>query len=121
MADPRSFRDLKVWQEAFALADDVAALVEAFPPEYAFLADQMRRASRSVHANIAEGNGKSSRRDYVRFLYDARGSLQELESDVEFMIRRALVSRNDGDTVRKRIGNVGRLLNALIRALKPPA
>src|SRR5438105_703298 len=94
MAAGGSFRDLRVWQEAVALRREVWRVVGAWPTEYADLADQMRRASRSVHANIAEGNGKSSRRDYVRLLHDARGSLQELESDLEALRGSPLLPRS---------------------------
>jgi four helix bundle protein len=115
-----SFRDLRAWQEAMALAKDVYRVVDRWPPQYAFLADQMRRAARSVHADIAEGNGKSSRRDYVRLLHDARGSLQELESDVESICDTQLVSPKAGDKLRAGVRRTGRLLDALIRSLKAP-
>jgi four helix bundle protein len=120
MANERSFRDLTVWQEAVLLADAVHRIVDSLPSELAFIADQMRRSARSVHANIAEGSGRSSRRDYVRLLYDARGSLQELESDTESLARRRCLGPADVRAVRTRIVNTGRLLNALIRALKDP-
>ncbi|AHG89152.1 CHP02436-containing protein [Gemmatirosa kalamazoonensis] len=120
MAEGDSFRDLRVWQEAQMLARDVNRVVRAFPPTHADLADQMRRAARSVHANIAEGNGKSSRRDYVRLLYDSRASLQEVESDVEALRDTDLATAADVAQMHTRARHVGVLLNALIRSLKPP-
>ena len=77
----RTYRDLLVWQKAV----DVAVAVLRFssrlrtPPVYA-LADQLRRAALSVPANIAEGHGRRSRGDYIRFLSIANGSLRELET-----------------------------------------
>jgi four helix bundle protein len=115
-----SFRDLRVWQEALALRREVWGLVRAWPCRYADLADQMRRASRSVHSNIAEGNGESSRRDYVRLLHDARGSLQDLESDVTGLEGSDLLPPEIHASLTTRIANTGRLLAALIRSLEPP-
>jgi len=118
MEPVRSFRDLRVWQAAVALQHEVSRVVAAWPAEDAFLADQMRRAARSVHANVAEGNGKASRRDYLRFLAVSRGSLQELEADVA-SLRGATTptSPEDVELLARSIRNVGRLLAALIRSL----
>jgi four helix bundle protein len=120
MAPGDSFRELRVWQEAVALRREVWRVVGTWPPEHAGLADQMRRASRSVHANIAEGNGKSSRRDYVRLLYDSRGSLQELESDVAGLEGSDLLPPDIYASLTTRVAHTGCLLSALIRSLKPP-
>jgi four helix bundle protein len=113
------FRGLRVWQEAVALADDVEALAEALPPERASLADQMRRAARSVHANIAEGSGRHTPREFARALDIARGSLRELESDILTLEPLALVSRESVAGARTRIVHVARLLAGLLRRLRP--
>ena len=113
------FRGLRVWQEAVALADDVEALAEALPPERASLADQMRRAARSVHANIAEGSGRRTPREFARALDIARGSLRELESDILTLEPLALVSRVSVAGARTRIVHVARLLAGLLRRLRP--
>jgi four helix bundle protein len=113
----RSFHDLTVWQEANAMARHAFVVADAMPPGYAFLADQLRRAACSVPLNIAEGNGKPTRREYLRFLGIARGSLNEVAA-IEAMVRDTHVAT--GDNVRAlavRIGRVGRLLAALIRSL----
>jgi len=76
----RDFRELKVWHKAHALALDVYRVTKLFPKEELYgLTSQMRRASASIGANIAEGAGKNSRPELARFLQIALGSASELE------------------------------------------
>ena len=113
------FRSLRVWQEAVALAGDVEEVVGTFPAERAALAEQMRRAARSVHANIAEGSGRNTKREFARALDVARGSLRELESDVLTLRSLALASAAAVNTIRTRIVHVARMLAGLLRFLRP--
>jgi four helix bundle protein len=80
--DPiRSYRDLKVWQLAMDIAVDCYKLTQAFPKEEVYgLTNQIRRAASSVPANIAEGHGRGSTREYCQFLRTSRASLKELET-----------------------------------------
>lgn len=79
----RPHHDLKVWQDAMGLARAVYALSAAFPPEERFgLTAQMRRSAVSVPSNIAEGCGRGGQRELPQFLYIARGSLSELETQL---------------------------------------
>ena len=74
-------RDLIVWQRSFALADDVYRLTRSFPKEELYgMTSQLRRAAVSIPANIAEGYGRFSGKDYSRFLAIAHGSARELET-----------------------------------------
>jgi four helix bundle protein len=76
----RSFHDLKVWEESHRLTLAVYLATRAFPKEETFgLTSQLRRAASSVPANIAEGCGRNSAADFVRFLHIAAGSASELE------------------------------------------
>lgn len=115
---PQSFRDLRAWQEALALAVDIDRLVASLPRGRAALADQLRRASGSVHANIAEGSGRSSRREYLRSLDFAKGSLLEVESNVAMIRAARLWSPSDVSAVELRIVRTGRLLDGLIASLR---
>ncbi len=77
----RSYRDLLVWQKAVELALLVYRLSEGFPRREIYgLTSQVRRAAVSVPSNIAEGYGRSSRKEYVQFLSIAQGSLKEMET-----------------------------------------
>ena len=78
-----SFRDLRVWQQAMDLALQIYRGTESFPKQEVYgLAQQMRRAAVSVPSNIAEGKGHSSDKEFRRFLFHARGSLMELETQI---------------------------------------
>ncbi|TWT88305.1 hypothetical protein Mal64_17840 [Pseudobythopirellula maris] len=84
----RSHRDLNVWQRGMELAERVYALTSRFPKEEMYgLTSQLRRASASVPANIAEGNGRDSTKEYLRFLSIAVGSLAEVETFLELARR----------------------------------
>jgi four helix bundle protein len=78
-----SYRDLKVWQEAMVLAETAYRFAAKLPRARAdSLIEQMWRSAISVPANIAEGYGRESARSYVHFLKIARGSLNELETQI---------------------------------------
>jgi four helix bundle protein len=80
MATP-SFMDLRVWQQAIEMALQVYKTTELFPKHEIYgLTQQMRRAAVSVASNIAEGKGRWSAKDFRHFLFNARGSLLELET-----------------------------------------
>jgi four helix bundle protein len=80
-----SYRDLEVYQEGYRLALEVHQLTLGFPEvERYVLAEQMRRASKSIPANIAEGYGVRTQRNFARFLSQALGSSDEMEVHLDF-------------------------------------
>src|SRR5688572_16347333 len=84
MAKVRTFRDLIAWQKGKELAKEVYVGTREMPPEERFgLTNQMRRAAVSIPSNIAEGHGRQSRADYLKFLRTSRGSLAELMTQLE--------------------------------------
>ncbi len=79
-----SFRELIAWQKAMALVTDVYRETEAFPSREIYgLTNQVRRAAVSVASNIAEGKGRLSKKEFVQFLANARGSLCEVQTQLE--------------------------------------
>ena len=78
MATVKTYRDLEVWQKAMAFVEDVYKTVRTFPREEQYgLSDQIRRAAVSIPSNIAEGFGRDSNAEFLRFLSIARGSLYD--------------------------------------------
>ena len=75
----RCFQDLIVWQESMQLAKEIYKLVKLLPSEEQYaLSDQMRRAAVSIPSNIAEGQARNSTKEFIQFLYIAKGSNAEL-------------------------------------------
>ncbi len=88
MEPVRSYRDLTVWQRSMTLAELVYAATSQFPKSELYgLVSQMRRAAISIPSNIAEGHSRISTGGYVQFLGIARGSLAELETQIELAKR----------------------------------
>lgn len=118
-ARPGSYRDLVVWQMAMDLASFVYAVTEDFPArEHYGLAQQIRRSAISIPSNLAEGHGRTGGRDRLRFMEIAKGSLFELETQMELAARLGYVSEGVIDETREHLKAVGRPLNGLIRHLR---
>ncbi|MCZ6652790.1 MAG: four helix bundle protein [Planctomycetota bacterium] len=80
------YKDLIVWQKAFRLCKLVFALASRLPSEDKYgLGHQLRKTSVSIPSNIAEGNGRGTTKDYIRFLWIARGSACELDTQLLLM------------------------------------
>ena len=102
-----------------ALAERVFVLSKAFPDAELFgLTSQMRRASVSVAANIAEGHGRETSGYYIQALRVAQGSLKELETHVLLARRFQYATEEDVGPVLETCDEVGRMLRALIRAIQ---
>ena len=88
-----TYKELAVWQKAMQLVILVYATMKKFPAEERYaLSDQLRRAVSSIPSNIAEGNGRSSCRDYAHFLSIARGSLYETMTQLEIAEKLGYIS-----------------------------
>ncbi len=115
----RHFRELLVWQKAMDIARDTYSTTQSFPREEAFgLTSQMRRAAVSVPSNIAEGHGRISDRTFRVFLTQARGSLFELETQLELAADLGYVKKAAAKTLIGNCEEVARMLNGLMNALE---
>lgn len=116
----QSFETLKVWQKSHALMLDVhKRLLHQFPREEKYgLTDQLRRSSKSVPANIAEGAGRFYYMDNVRFCYHARGSLDETLNHVIAARDLGFFSSEIYQELRDQIEEIRKLLNGYIAWLK---
>src|SRR5262245_592738 len=117
-----SYRDLRVWQSALELAQQIYRATSGFPREEVFgLSAQLRRAIVSVPSNIAEGHTRESTRDYLHHLSYAQGSLAEVETQVELAARLGYLEPTSVDDLQRRLTSVGRQLYALRNAVKRSA
>jgi four helix bundle protein len=118
-AGVRSYRDLRVWQNAIDLIPEIYILLKKLPKEENYaLADQIRRAAVSVAANIAEGHARQHTREFLQHLSIARGSLAELETLLIIAEKLQYVSRSDLRDIEDRSRTVGMLLHGLTRRLR---
>jgi len=117
----QSYRDLQVWQQGMALAEDCYRLTRTFPMEEVYgMVSQIRRASVSIPANIAEGYEREHRNEYIRFLQIAQGSLKELETHLLLAERVELITPQTAQPILAQCESTGKLLRALLRALQKP-
>jgi four helix bundle protein len=113
------FRDSVAWQKAMALSTSVYSTTRNFPKEEIFgLTNQLRRASVSVPSNIAEGSGRLSTGEFLQFLGIARGSVLEVQTQLELAMRLGYGSSDDLQAVQSLSVEVLRILNASIATMQ---
>ena len=114
----RHYTDLIVWQKAVELSIQVYRSTERFPQREIYgLSSQMRRAGVSIPSNIAEGQGRATVKDFLHFLAVARGSIQELETQVIIAHRLGLIDDVGKRGLFNQLAEVARLLNGLVNSL----
>ena len=108
-----NFRDLDVWHLGVELAETVYRVTARFPKsELLALSSQMRRAAVSIPSNIAEGRARDSTREFLHFLAISRGSLAELDTQLELAIRLDYAD-SDLHAARAQSDILGKKLNRL--------
>jgi four helix bundle protein len=116
---PSSFQDLRVWQEAMKMTAAIYRSTGDFPKcEFYGLSQQMRRAAVSIPSNIAEGKGHRSDKEFTHFLFHARGSLLELQTQILIAEELQYLSKEHGQALLLMAENVGRALSGLINSLQ---
>jgi four helix bundle protein len=118
MTSIKSYRDLKVWQAAMELAERCYALTSDFPPAELYgLTSQIRRASVSIAANIAEGYGRDSAGNFVNFLKVAQGSTKEVETLLLLSVRVGITKEDKTAPLSGLCDGLGKMLRANFRSL----
>ena len=112
-----AFEKLIVYQKAVDFADKMASLTEKFPRGYRHLVDQLNRASVSIAANIAEGNGRFTVPDRRNFFGIARGSVQECVPLLELARRRGFLKDPVHSQRKEELEEIARMLSGLIKGL----
>jgi len=119
MAKSSSFRELRIWQEAVELALAIYRATMAFPKHELYgLTSQMRRAAVSIPSNVAEGKGHSSNGDFGRFLFHARGSLLELQTQILVAQGLEYLTEEQAAKLTQTTDDLGRGLNGLIQSVR---
>jgi four helix bundle protein len=114
----RSYRDLKVWKKAIDLVISCYRKTRQFPKFETYgLASQVQRAAVSIPANLAEGHGRDSTKEYLRHISIAYGSLMELETHLLIAQRLKYIEAPDYEQLMESAATIGRMLNALKRSL----
>jgi four helix bundle protein len=115
----KSYRDLQVWQKGMELVRQIYRMTATFGGEEKFgLASQMRRAAVSIPSNIAEGYGRNSTSDYVRFVRMAIGSLYELQTQLEIALGEHIVSEEAYSASFALCSDLERMLVSLARKVE---
>jgi len=110
-----AYRDLIVWQKAVELVIEIYQTTKRFPRDEVYgLAAQLRRAAVSIPSNVAEGQGRLTEGEFRQFLGHARGSLLELETQLEIARRLKYLTDADYGSVSRQTTELGKILNGLI-------
>jgi len=115
----KSFEEIPVWRSSHKLTIEVYKITKKFPAHEQYgLTSQLRRSSSSIAANIAEGFGKYTTKEFIKFLYNSRGSCVEtvyyilLARDLEYVTDQEYLE------LRKKCDEIGKQLNGWMKSLK---
>ncbi len=117
-AKVKSYRDLVAWQKAMTLVELVYSITAKLPPEECYgLTSQLRQAAVSIPSNLAEGHARETTKEFTRYIAIARGSLAELETQVELLSRLNMISTEQLRAALDSCDEVGRILRGLRKSL----
>lgn len=114
-----TFRDLLIWQKSMTLITNIYQSTNHFPKEEIFgLTSQIRRSAVSIPSNIAEGFGRESKQDFLRFLNISIGSLFELQTQLEIAKNINYLNENEFNNIFENSREIERMLVSFIKKLK---
>jgi len=114
----KGYRDLIAWQKGMELAEMVYKITNGFPKEEIYgLTSQMRRSAVSIPSNIAEGQLRTSQKEFAQFVSIALGSCAELSTQLELARRFRYVNRQDFESISQAIGEEMKILHGLRRKI----
>ena len=115
MALIRTYKDLLVWQKSMALVTEVYSSLKSLPKDEIYgLSSQIKRSAVSVPCNIAEGYGRGSKNDYTRYLRVARGSLYELQTQLEICTNLKFLDESAVAGMIEKSREIERMLSSLV-------
>ena len=119
MPSLKSYRELLVWQKGIDLVVIAYKATAGFPKSETYgLISQIRRAATSIPANIAEGYGRGTRKEYLQFVMVAQGSLKELETHFIVSEKLSYLTASQAARLLTQTDELGRMMGSLIRKLK---
>lgn len=119
MGNEKGFKELEVWKLAMRLADHVYDVPTQFPEHQKYsLVQQMQRSAVSVPSNIAEGSARNGKKEFIQFLYIARGSLAELETQLILSYSKKYIAKENYISISALILSVNKMLAKLILSQK---
>lgn len=111
-------RNLKAWSDSISLIKEIYLITKSFPKEELFgITSQMRRAALSIPLNIAEGAARTSKKEFVRFLDIAIGSIAELDTLFIVSVDLELLSDEEFHLLNEKLDLIGKLIYGLKRKL----
>jgi four helix bundle protein len=118
----RSYKDLVAWQKSMDLVTATYRTTAGFPRDELFgLTSQLRRAAVSIPSNIAEGQGRLSEKEFRYFLGQARGSLMEVETQIQIAENLGYLKKEQTAPLLQSCAEVGRILNGLLTSVSKQA
>jgi len=115
----QTYRDLVVWQKAISLVLKLYTETKVWPKEEVYgLTSQIRRSAVSIPSNIAEGYGRNSTGDYIRFLQIASGSLYEFQTQLEISFQLAYLNEEKYVEINSLSVEIEKMLSSLISKIK---
>lgn len=113
-----NYKELKVWQKAIDLAEQIYSVTKSFPIDEKFgLISQLRRASVLVSSNIAEGAGRNTDGEFCQMLGIAYGSICEVETQIILSNRMAMIQNEKFDNLSEAVAEIQKMLYGLIKKL----
>ncbi|MEB3149881.1 MAG: four helix bundle protein [Sphaerospermopsis sp.] len=120
MSEIRDFKDLQIWQKGIDIAEKCYFLTKNFPKDELYgMVQQIRRSAVSIPANIAEGYGRRSSAEYIRFLNISQGSINELQTHLLLSVRVGLCNFQDIELIYQNLQEETRMIIALMKKLEP--
>lgn len=114
----RPHEKLDLWQAGVDLSAEIYGVIKNLPKEETFgLSSQMRRAVVSIPSNIAEGASRQSKKEFINFLYVARGSLSELETQLAIAKKLGYLNEECYTKIVTKTDKIGKMLTGLIKAV----
>ena len=117
--EPSKYKDLIVWQKSLHFANQVINIIDQIETsrKHYRLFEQLESAATSVPMNIAEGKGRNSRKEFMQFLYIARGSLYETTTLLEIFKLRGWITNDEFAAIELQSIEIAKMINGLLRIL----